>query len=58
MKEKEFKPGDVVMLKSSGPPMTVIGCSENGEVHCMWMSSESPTDVHKYQFPPETIRSY
>ncbi len=33
----EFKPGDVVRLKSGGPPMTCEeGPNENGFVCCIW----------------------
>jgi uncharacterized protein YodC (DUF2158 family) len=36
----EFKPGDVVRLKSGGPPkMTVQGDSDAGDVLCQWFEN-------------------
>ena len=34
-----FNEGDVVMLKSGGPSMTVDGYSDNGKVICVWFES-------------------
>jgi uncharacterized protein YodC (DUF2158 family) len=34
-----FKPGDVVELKSGGVPMTVIDCNGQG-VNCQWQDAE------------------
>jgi uncharacterized protein YodC (DUF2158 family) len=34
--ENEFKPGDVVTLKSGGWPMTVRGIARDGDVICWW----------------------
>lgn len=42
-----FEPGDVVQLKSLGPPMTVVATKEDG-VHCLWyaeMTDEVRTQV-------------
>jgi len=33
---EKFKKGDVVILKSGGPPMTVARYMENGRVACIW----------------------
>jgi uncharacterized protein YodC (DUF2158 family) len=35
----DLKPGDVVMLKSGGHPMTVAEVSD-GTIACLWMGSE------------------
>lgn len=32
----EYKKGDVVMLKSGGPKMTVTGVEPNGDLSCVW----------------------
>ena len=34
-----FEPGDVVMLKSGGQPMTVVAASED-EITCLWIGDE------------------
>ena len=32
----EFEPGQIVMLKSGGPAMTVVSVGDNG-VECVWI---------------------
>jgi uncharacterized protein YodC (DUF2158 family) len=34
-----FEPGDVVMLKSGGPSMTVVSTAED-EITCLWFGDE------------------
>jgi uncharacterized protein YodC (DUF2158 family) len=34
-----FEPGDVVMLKSGGPSMTVVSAAED-EITCLWFGEE------------------
>lgn len=34
-----IKPGDVVLLKSGGPPMTVVSIDES-EISCVWIGEE------------------
>lgn len=34
-----IKPGDVVMLKSGGQPMTVVGV-DGDEIECVWIGEE------------------
>ena len=34
-----FEPGDIVMLKSGGQPMTVVATSED-EITCLWIGDE------------------
>jgi len=42
---EQFKPGDVVMLKSGGPSMTVA--SVNGEfAECVWFEKNRPFREH------------
>ncbi|WP_150297337.1 YodC family protein [Salipiger aestuarii] len=36
MERTEFKPGDVVSLKSGGPDMTFGGASSLGDALCYW----------------------
>lgn len=48
----EFKVGDVVKLKSSGPKMTVTNISSDNEVSCIWF------DVNERKngcFPLDTL---
>ena len=33
----EYKKGDVVMLKSGGPKMTVTEIESNGDLSCVWL---------------------
>ena len=37
--QSSFEPGDVVMLKSGGQPITVIGVTEEG-IQCVWIGEE------------------
>ncbi len=49
-----FKPGDLVVLNSGGPTMTVTGTSEDESiVYCAWMPSD---DVYESEFLPATIK--
>ena len=42
---EEFKPGDVVRLKSGGPPMTCeSGVNEYGRVFCQWFDKNGRHD--------------
>jgi uncharacterized protein YodC (DUF2158 family) len=40
--ENPWKPGDVVQVKSGGPPMTVAGEDEIGMVICEWFVGTNP----------------
>lgn len=54
METEMFKTGDVVILKSGGPNMTVVSISEDGSiVYCTWMSDDD--DVYEGDFIPATI---
>ena len=39
-----FKPGDLVMLKSEGPSMTVVDVGQGGACWCRWMDGETPRE--------------
>jgi uncharacterized protein YodC (DUF2158 family) len=50
---KSFKPGEVVMLKSGGMPMTVEhGTNHEGEVECMWFEGYNAT---RFTFPANAL---
>lgn len=48
-----FAVGDVVLLASGGPKMTVAGVSDT-VVNCTWFSDSIP---HRGEFPPECLRN-
>lgn len=46
MSDSEFKPGDVVRLKSGGPKMTVLSLAHSQQANCSWFSgSECKTNT-------------
>lgn len=50
----EFKPGDVVQLKSGGPLMTVDYCNEDIDtICCSWFHGKAR---NQEQFHPETLQ--
>lgn len=55
-----FQLGDVVVLKSGGPQMTVSAVGESnttgqGLVWCVWFEK---SDKHSDSFPQETLKQY
>ena len=49
----DFKPGDVVRLKSGGPNMTVTGRhSETGRILCQWFVG---TKLERGTFTPDAL---
>lgn len=54
--ENEFKDGDIVVLKSGGPNMTVEVASTymTGHVFCSWFDAKG--QVHEKQFQPEALK--
>jgi uncharacterized protein YodC (DUF2158 family) len=44
----DLKPGDVVILKSGGHPLSVVGVDED-TVECVWMGSEG--DLYREALP-------
>lgn len=49
-----FKVGDIVQLKSGGPPMTVKAL-DGDDVICMWFEGKRTLDG---RFPAETLGKY
>lgn len=49
MPETEFEPGDVVMLRSGGPAMTVVEVSD-ALVSCLWIA-EPDEQIRSAQIP-------
>jgi uncharacterized protein YodC (DUF2158 family) len=41
--------GDVVQLKSGGPPMTVSFVEANGEVACKWFNDKNKLEQARFQ---------
>ena len=53
---EEFKPGDVVRLKSGGPPMTCEkGLNADGVVFCEWFDKNGRYDSRGF-FPAVLVR--
>jgi uncharacterized protein YodC (DUF2158 family) len=50
----ELKPGDVVMLKSGGHPLTVVEVNADNVV-CLWMGSEG--DLFRETLPLAVLES-
>src|SRR5438034_3265458 len=48
----ELKPGDVVILKSGGLPITVVEVNEDA-VTCLWMSNDG--DLFRETLPPAVL---
>lgn len=54
MSAQETRVGDVVRLKSGGPPMTVEGF-DSGSVRVVWIDDRQQT--HRETFPPEALQT-
>jgi len=53
-----YEPGDIVMLASLGPDMTVVGvCPECGEVECAWFMfhDEGECEYFRETFPAAAL---
>jgi len=50
---EDFEIGDVVVLRSGGPKMTVHGLVSDGDVVCQWFESN---EVHEENFPKEALK--
>ncbi|MGY4253968.1 uncharacterized protein YodC (DUF2158 family) [Bradyrhizobium sp. USDA 4516] len=50
----ELKPGDVVMLKSGGHPVTVVEIDED-KVECLWMGTDG--DLFRETLPLVALES-
>ena len=51
----ELKPGDVVMLKSGGHPITVADVNDD-TVECLWMGGEG--DLFREKLPKAVLEAY
>lgn len=52
-KGSKYKIGDIVMLKSGGPSMTVDGIREHdGRIYCHWFAGNK---LHEGVFSPDAI---
>jgi uncharacterized protein YodC (DUF2158 family) len=51
----ELKPGDVVILKSGGHPVTVAEVSDD-TVECLWMGGEG--DLFRETLPKAVLEAY
>lgn len=51
----ELKPGDVVMLKSGGHPVTVAEVNDD-TVECLWMGGEG--DLFRETLPKTVLEAY
>lgn len=49
----DFKKGDIVVLKSGGPRMTVHQVHEEGDVTCVWFKVN---ERDQHGFDPETLK--
>lgn len=55
----EFKIGDVVELKSGGPPMTVSSIGDRGAVNTVWFTStntNAPSGPQHYTFNQAALK--
>lgn len=52
--QKSFEPGDVVKIKSGGPPMTVSREMTGGLLVCYWMADNK---LLSSAFPATALRS-
>lgn len=55
MLKQEIKPGDVVVLMSGGPEMTVCSVTAEG-VECIWFEKDNHKDLHARSFKDFTLR--
>jgi uncharacterized protein YodC (DUF2158 family) len=56
MTEQQFKVGDVVMLKSGGPTMTVGSIAPGGVIECLWFDKNN--EQQHAAFSPATLEHY
>lgn len=54
----EFKPGDVVQLKSGGPIMTVKFLDEDGDIYCEWFDKKEELKGSRFTVHQLTMGSY
>jgi uncharacterized protein YodC (DUF2158 family) len=54
-KIKAFAPGDIVVLKSGGPPMTIDETKSSGAIRCQWFSGKK---LEWGAFPPSSLKHH
>jgi uncharacterized protein YodC (DUF2158 family) len=54
----DFKPGDVVQLKSGGPVMTIKFIDEDGDVFCEWFDKKDELKAGRFTVHQLTTASY
>lgn len=52
-----FSPGDIVVLKSGGPKMTVNSVNEYG-VHCQWFPPGDHANLKVETFNADSLKRY
>lgn len=50
----KFKTGDIVVLKSGGPEMTVRDKASNGGYYCQWFAGKKLESGH---FPEDSLQN-
>ena len=50
----EFEIGDVVMLKSGGPFMTITSISD-GIANCLYFTNDNDAELCGYEFPTTSL---
>lgn len=62
LSNQPLKPGDVVMLKSGGPRMTVESFGENEDgtklCNCTWFDNSMYPDIHSRGFSINSLMPY
>ena len=59
--DNEFAPGEIVTIKSEGPPMTVLGfCEDCGEVEVAWFNFDEEFGAVFFaeSFPASALKLY
>jgi uncharacterized protein YodC (DUF2158 family) len=56
--ENEIRPGDVVILKSGGPAMTVTVVGDEYGIPTVWCTWFDKTKHHTGRFPLATVQLY
>lgn len=51
----DFEVGDIVVLRSGGPDMTVSAIDDSGQVRCWWVDGDGMT--HESVFEPECLEA-
>ena len=55
MSDNQFKPGDVVQLKSGSVLMTVVKYIKEGKLECQWQN-ESTGEFQTWSFHPVVLQ--